>query len=60
MNPKDFKFFYKKDNNLEFEKISKMFYQYVEKATKENLEFCKTLDEIILSNVKMLNEKLKE
>jgi len=41
--------------------ISEKYFQYVEKATKENLEFCKTLDEIILSNVeKMLNEKLKE
>lgn len=58
MNPKDFKFFCK-EKNFEFEK-SKMF-QFVEKATKENLEFCKTLDEIIITNVeKMLNEKLKE
>lgn len=58
MNPKDFEFFYKKENNLEFEK-SKMF-QYVEKATKQNLEFCKALDEIVITSVeKLLGEKIE-
>ena len=52
--------FYKKENNLEFEKISEKYFQYVEKATKQNLEFCEALDKIIITSLeKILGEEIE-